>query len=638
MSFRFFLQLWIWISAFATLAGWTLSAFGQLNHAGYAVAFVLFVIFVFLRRRDLGFTGENHCSTSRKYFRRFCRPLPFCFLALAVLIFISGAIYPPNNYTAVTYRFPRALQWLGHGHWFWIHTANYRMNDRACGIEWLSAPLMLFTKSTRFLFLLNLVPFLLLPGLTFSVLTRLGVRQRVAWQWMWLLPTGYNFLLQAASATNDTFPAVYALAAIDFALRARQSKRFFDASNSILSAALLTGAKASNLPLLLPWAILIVTGGWWRAAGRTMISRGARLVPVIIIAAAVSFLPTAILNSIYCGDWSGAVLEPPIMTIKNPLIAVSGNAFQLVLENFCPPFFPQAGWWNEHATKILPQALVSISKYFDTGFFTLGELPTEDGAGLGLGLCVLLAVSVLAKFFVRQTSSTLGAGSAAPFGKTFHFCVLIAPWLALLAYCIKSGMTGAARLIAPYYPLLLPLLLVGDAASRLVRLRLWRFLVLVNMVLAFGVLILTPPRPLWPAQTILSHLVARHPDSHLLARALKVYSLYSTRSDSLAAIRNQLPANISVIGFAGGPDDAEISLWMPLGSRRVEDFLVTDSTAQIQKQGIEYAVIGDVQLQQFGVTIDDWLKKNDAELLATTHITLKLATGEQTFYVVRFKN
>ena len=89
------------------------------------------------------------------------------------------------------------------------------MNDRACGMEWLSAPVLLFTGSTRGLFLLNFLPFLLLPGLVFSIFTRLGVRARVAWQWMWLLPTGYNFILQAGGIANDTFPTVYALAAVD---------------------------------------------------------------------------------------------------------------------------------------------------------------------------------------------------------------------------------------------------------------------------------------------------------------------------------------------------------------------------------------------------------------------------------------
>ena len=65
--------------------------------------------------------------------------------------------------------------------------------------------LLLFTRSDRGIFLLNFVPFLLLPGLLFSFWTRLGVRGRIGWHWMWLLPTGYSFLLQAGSAGSDIY-------------------------------------------------------------------------------------------------------------------------------------------------------------------------------------------------------------------------------------------------------------------------------------------------------------------------------------------------------------------------------------------------------------------------------------------------
>lgn len=622
MPFQPFVQLWIWISAFASLAGWVLSACGQLNRAGYTVAFVAFALVIFFSRQNFTPAGI------KKFLPRFRRLLPLSFAALAILIFLSASLYRPDNYTGLTYRIPRVWQWLAHGQWFWIHTVNYRMNDRACGIEWLSAPLLLFTGSTRLLFLLNFLPFLLLPGLVFSVCTRLGVRPRVAWQWMWLLPTGYNFLLQAGGIANDTFPTVYALAASDFALRFRQSKNFSDLAHSILAAALLTGAKGTNLPLLLPWAVLLMNSGWSR------IPRPLRLLPVVIIAAVISFLPTAILNSIYCRDWSGAVLEPPIMTVKNPLIALTGNTFQLLVENFCPPLFPQAAWWNAHAPQILPHALKTVAEHFDDGFFELGELPTEDSAGVGFGLCILLLASVLANIFIRRDLGLSGSPSA---GEKWRWVILFLPWIALLAYCVKSGMIAPARLIAPYYPLLLPLLLIGVAPAQLVRHWLWQILIRLNLIFAFVVLILTPARPQWPAQTILSSLAARYPASYLLVRAENVYSLYAGRFDPLAGVRGLLPENVLIVGFAGGQDDAEISLWLPPGSRRVEDFLLTDSMAQIQQRGIEYAVIGNLQLEQFGITIDDWLKKSGAQLLASTHVTLKISTGEETFYVVQFK-
>src|SRR5882724_5524606 len=258
MSFVPLVKLWLWISVLATAAGWILSALGQLNGTGYVIFLGVAVLLLWIwREKWIEELGSIRLSWG-KFRQRFKRPLPLAFLILSFLVALGGFLYPPSNHTALTYRIPRVLQWLTHEGWFWIHTANFRMNDRACGIEWLSAPLLLFTNSDRALFLLNFVPFLLLPGLIFSVCTRLGVRGRVAWQWMWLLPTGYTFLVQAGSAANDTFPTVYALAAVDFACRAWSTRRISDLWHSVLAAALLTGAKASNLPLLLPWFIALV--------------------------------------------------------------------------------------------------------------------------------------------------------------------------------------------------------------------------------------------------------------------------------------------------------------------------------------------------------------------------------------------
>ncbi len=93
-------------------------------------------------------------------------------------------------------------------------------------------------KTDRPLFLLSVISFPLLPGLVFSVLVRLGVRARVAWHWMWLLPTGYCYLLQGGSIGNDLFGATFALAAMHYALRAQQSLRASDFWLSVFAVAL----------------------------------------------------------------------------------------------------------------------------------------------------------------------------------------------------------------------------------------------------------------------------------------------------------------------------------------------------------------------------------------------------------------
>jgi len=157
------------------------------------------------------------------------------------------------------------------------------------------------------------------------------------------------------------------------------------------------------------------------------------------------------------------------------------------------------------------------------------------------------------------------------------------------------------------------------------------------LVLAFVVLILTPDRPLWPAQTVLSGLAARHPESHLISRALDVYSVYARRSDPLADVRALLPPDAKAVGFIGAEDDCDISLWQPLGSRRVEHFLLSDPPERFRQAGVEYVVVGGLNLQLRGTTLDAWMQKTGAEFVAGTHATQKVAEGPQAWYVVRFK-
>jgi hypothetical protein len=548
---------------------------------------------------------------------------------LAALVFIGSVIYPPSNYTGLNYHLARVLQWLAHDQWCWIHTPIVRMNYSGCAFEWLTTPVVLFTKSDRALFLVNFIPFLMLPGLVFSVFTRLGVRPRVAWPWMWLLPTGYNFLLQAGSIGNDMFSAIFALAAIDFGCRAWESRRIHDLWLSLLAVALLTGTKPTSLPLLLPWLVLVfpllpVLRRNWPAT-----------LAVLVLAGIASFFPLALMNQLHCGDWLGRSVEIVHKEIHQPLIGVFGNVFQLLLGNFVPPIFPLAGWWNHHALLILPHFIVTaLDTNFEGGILIIGELPTEDWVGIGFGLGVLLATSVLGSFWVRENSPPASVNRSIP----GWLCrsVRVAAWLSLLAYCMKSGLNTAPRLITPYYLLLLPLLLAGARQSHVIRRRWWRGLVVGVLGLALIVLVLSPDRPLWPAKTILSKVLKQHPEQQSVARALQVYTLYSKRNDALADVRALLPPGLKVVGFLGGEDDCDISLWRPFGARRVEHFLTTDSAAQI-KERTEYVVVSESSLAAHGVTFAEWLQKTGAIPVASTNAMLKINGGMQSWQLVRFK-
>ncbi|MEI7534671.1 MAG: hypothetical protein WCK57_09905 [Verrucomicrobiae bacterium] len=618
-------KLWIWLSVLASLAGWSLSAVGQLNRVGYAIFFGLVAVVFFFCRGKIHF----NFPPPRKLLRRFRRPLPLAFAVLALLVLVGGVMYPPSNYTGLNYRLARTLQWLAHDGWFWIHTPVFRMNDRACGIEWLSAPLLLFAKSDRALFLLNFIPFLLLPGLVFTVFTRLGVRARVAWQWMWLVPTGYDFLLQSAGIANDTFPAVYALAMLAFGCRAWVSRQPADLWFAILAGALLTGAKASNIPLLLPCAVLIFP------LLPILLRRWKTTALVLLLGAAVSFLTTAALNIYYIHDWSGLSIERAGMNMKNPLVGIWGNTLLLLLNNFLPPLFPLAGWWNTHILSILPQFLtVPMLANFEPGFHLLPEVPTEDWAGFGFGCCLLLLVSIPAAFWLRRSAGNNSLPLAIP--EKLRLCVLAAPWIALLVYTLKSGMVTPHRIIAPYYPLLLLALLQGAGQSQVVRRWWWRGLVGGVLALALVVLVISPDRPLWPAKTILSKVVTAHPEQRATARALQVYAVYAQRPDALAAVRELLPPGVKVIGFIGTEDDCDISLWRPFGSRRVEHFLLSDSP-EFMRQRVQYVIVGGFNLESHGQTIEGWQQRHGAELVSTTNALLKITEGVQPWYLVRFK-
>jgi hypothetical protein len=342
-----------------------------------------------------------------------------------------------------------------------------------------------------------------------------------------------------------------------------------------------------------------------------------------------------VLNARYGGDWSGLTIEHSVIEMKNPLVGIWGNAL-LLLKNCAPPIFPPARWWNQSALSILPRALVApMAANFEPGFHALGELPIEDGAGVGFGISWLLIISVLGAWWVRRAPPPLWTGSQ-PIPCRMRRLVLVTPWVSLLAYCMKSAMMDLPRHLSAYYPLLLPLLLLGAGQAVIVRRRWWRALARGAVLLAVPVLVLTPGRPLWPAQTLLSKLVAWEPDEPLFKRALTVYSVYGVRSDPLANVRGLLPPGLKLIGFMGTLDDIDISLWRPFGSRRVEHILLSDCPERIRRRHIQYAVAGEVNLTENHTTLAEWQRRTGAELVGSAIATTTVSQGPRHWYVVRF--
>jgi hypothetical protein len=544
-----------------------------------------------------------------------------------MMALLGGVLYAPSNYDTHTYRIPRVLNWLAEGQWYWIHTIFARINTRSCGIEWVYAPFIALCKTDRLLFLINVISFLLLPGLVFSVFTRLGVRRRVAWHWMWIVPTGYGFLLQAGSVGNDLFGATFALAAVDFALRAKVSHSPRDFFTSVLAAAMMTSAKTGNLPLLLPWAVAIFPSA--KLAFRWPL-RTAAAGALAILASA---LPTMVLNVKYCGDWSGLALETGNLR-NDPAFQAGANAVLLTIENFVPPVFPLAGTWNQTMERVIPPKLSARWQQtimWPDNRLQLKEMQIEENAGLGFGVSILLLTSLVAAMFAKP-------GLRQPTGRaTWQTCVRLAPFISLGALMTQSHMSFFARLMVSYYALLLPPFLMCAGQESLLKKRWWRAAAFTVFLMAAGLLILSPARPLFPIQTILGQIQMRAPDSSRLARMERVYSVYRQRPDAFAPAREILPPGLKLLGLVTY-DDPETSLWRPFGSRRIMHVCPGDTPADLKRRGIEYVLMKPDSIESwFGCSADDWFRRMNAQIVRKITLELRAAAGPRDWYLVKLR-
>ncbi len=620
-----FITIWIWICAYLNCAGWALSWLHQLNAGGYAVALALGLAgaLVWHQKNKQPLGPELRWPKLR---RRFRHAFPLAFLALATLAFLGGALHPANNYDTLAYRTPRVLHWLAAEQWHWVHTDFPRLNTRTAGFEWLTAPQFLFLKTDRFVFLLNVIAFLLLPGRVFGVLTRLGVRPRAAWHWMWLFPTGYGYVLEAGSVVNDMFGALMAFAAIEYALRASREKNLSCLWTAGLAAALMTAVKAFNIVLLLPWALAALP------ALKLLARRPAASMAVILLAASASMIPTSILDAKYCGDWTGANIEATPIGGGHELIRLPVTSVNLVLGNLAPPVFPFAQSWEVLVQRVLPgkfkQAMAGNFEGSMTKF-QVPELQVEESAGLGCGLSLLLLALLArkirageiwpARLFALETLVPLGA------------------WAGLGVFVLRVGIAGPARYLLPFYLLLAVPFFAGPAAGQIFRFRRWRMAAFAVFAVAGGLLILSPPRPLWPANTLLRSLGAEHSPHRLLVRAWAVYSVYDSRVDGFAPVLAALPPDANPLGYLAF-DEPETALCHPFGARRILHLCFADSPAQTRARDLKYALVCERTLSEHhNQSLTDWLTANRAEVVQAFQLRLRAAQPPYGWVLVKFQ-
>ncbi len=604
---------WIIFAVTCNVSGWLLSALLLLNATGFLVTIPL-----------IHFTIARLCGvqfpTFRKpviRWRRWKRLLPAGFLLIAVLAILGGILHAPNNMDALHSRMPRVAHWLMAERWEWFPANNNAHNTRSCGFEWMSAPIISFTGTDRFITAINSITFLLLPGVCFGVLRGMGVSRKVSWAWMWLMSVGYCFALQAGGVGNDLTPSFFAAAAFAFGFRWKSTRSYSSFALAMAAVGAMTAYKPSTLPLLLPFAVIFF--GMWKPA----LAQPIRTLVLAVFIVFGSFLPTAALNIRECGDWTGLQAENTAFAQVEPLVGVAGNLINAPLQNLAPPVFPLAGKWNAFFLSLFPEEFKAAMKrnFEPTGAeFILPDIQGEEWAGIGAGITHLLIITAIMTWFK-------GRPCRGPASKRRLWLYTALFVTALLVYFAKTGLFTVARHISPYYIFLITLVLLALRPDYAMRSIFWKWAAGVAMASTLVMVIITPSRPLWPAKWFFKQF-GDPPSSQIIQRAALGYSIYADRSNALGPMRNALPEDARDIGFISFGAGSEMPFWKPYGKMRVHHIRPGDSVSDLRQKGMRHIVINSASFElMMGRKPEDWANDQGGKIILRFPIQITAQGG-----------
>ena len=263
----------------------------------------------------------------------------------------------------------------------------------------------------------------------------------------------------------------------------------------------------------------------------------------------------------------------------------------------------------------------------------VGEIQVEEGAGLGMGVSLLLLLSLLSALIYRKTIPG-GNHPSAPVNLA-RWALLLSPYISLAVFMAKASLATEARLVTPYYGFIIPVLLAGRAQERIVKKTWWRIGAGIVFLLALVVVVITPARPLWPAQTILSRMNTSNP---LIAHGVRMYAVYSHRADCFALARQAIPADVRVIGYMAF-DFPETSLWRPFGSRRVEHVTPDETGEALRTLGVRYILVCYDNFPFFAeLPYDQWLAQINAVEVQKIPLDIRAGHPASIWHLIKLKD
>ena len=541
--------------------------------------------------------------------------MPVIYLLILALILAGSVLYEPNNFDGLNYREPKVLYWLGAHRWQWVNTPYAVVNYTLPDYEWLTVPLFLATGGFHASVIINWIAFLFLPSLVFCLLRMFGSSARLAYDWMWMMPSGYPIALQAGEIGNDLPGLTAILAALYFANRFVATANPACLLDALLAAGFCSGVKLSNLGLPVFVAIILLKApGMLRANRRT-------LVPATVLATVVSALIPLALNLVHSGTILGTTTTWD--RIANPAAGCLANVLMTLLAALAPPVFP----WGHHLGSMFEHVLGnSIASWLHANYvkFTLdvNELAQEEAGGLGLGITVALLLTVALALGNRR------ARKAPPSVPGLLPWQQLAWWLWLgLALLILSATLGTGpafpRNLLPWFPMVLLPVVGAFGWERIARCRIWRVCAPLVSLSVLPAIFLTPSRPLVPPQMIIRLARSAGTSDASLARIEAVYAVYTTRADPFADLTRELPAGEPTLGLVTDGAEPTASWWKPYGSHRCAYLLSEAQTDAARNEGVRYVVLQELGCQRyFNTNAAGWLAIHHARAVKTIEVRL----------------
>lgn len=600
-----------WVAFFA------LSALDQLTTSGYIVFFSFSALLLMRLKIPQAIKTRHTC------FSRFSYPPALVWLAVAFLILIGSLWHLPSNYDAYSYRIPRMLHWLAEGHWYWINGPDSRYDFMAAMWEITALPILAITGTDRFLFLPNFFCFLMLPGATFSLMRLLGAGRCISRLTMWVAPTGYGFILQSGSLGSDLLGATLFLISLVYLCKWLRNSHSLFLFISALALGFSTATKVSNIAFGLPWLLLLAP------SLPKLFQKPALLFGTALCGALFSYLPFAAWNLSHGSGFAGDASSSAGKAGGPLLVSLAGNSIIWPAQNFAPPVFPIAARVQGIVEGAIPQPFLSSLKTQFEGAFKLGvgEIVTEDAAGLGFGTTLFACLLLLAKFFPQ------GPPLSCPTPRHLPFLLSIGMFLSIGAFFLSTSMISISRILMPAYLPVIALLGIGRATDAAAKSRIFVGFAILLQLTAVVVLLLNPARPLLPVPGIASCFLPQ--ESPLLKRIDTVYLAYGQRSRALTPIVESLGSGTTEIAFVAKADTLETGLWVPFGSRRILPIKAADAVRPGFDFPTAFVIAQERGIRQDGkVEFEEFLSITNLRIIKEFSLLQQASQGPERFFLL----